>query len=359
MLPLHSTSTVGQETRNTYTNLPQDIINYPTAFPITPVQLKFPFQASIIRRTQFPLYPGYATTTYKCQSRSMSRVIAHLQYTASAKNGTYRTTAVTTDNMYVQCSRTTLGADLMLYPKLPKMTQTKRQHFVTSVLESMTIYPHNLFHPEQNASSFSTAFHNGQGCINKLHHYSTDAFYSKLDVICLAELHSPLQGRSITKFNIAAEIPGRNANGSGLAVFINQRMISNTVFAERFSNHDGMIELIAIQMFNSLCLFIYCNPKTTPIFLCEILSNTLSYLIQQRNWTQRIHCFGDFNQSLNRMTKTYLQQNFQLLIQQTEYPTHQNGNYLDRCLANSKIKLNIRPTYWSDHSAIWCDLPHD
>ena len=148
--------------------------------------------------------------------------------------------------------------------------------------------------------------------------------YSNLDVLCLAELHSPLQGRSIQHFNIASEIPGLNANGTGLAVFVHQRILSTpTILLHgRRSNQDRTIELIALKFESALCLFIYCNPTTTPTFLRKTLSHTLSFLTQQTLWTEKIYCLGDFNQALNTSTKTYFQQHYNLSVQETEFPTH-------------------------------------
>ena len=120
VIPLHN-PLVGLETRRTTQNIPAEVINIPTAFPLTPIQLQFNFQMTIISRTQFPLCPGHATTSYKCQYRSMSKVIAHLQYTTQERYRLPRRLNITPDHVYVQCGRPSHASDLMLYPELPTL----------------------------------------------------------------------------------------------------------------------------------------------------------------------------------------------------------------------------------------------
>lgn len=172
----------------------------PTAFPIEPLQQQFYYDTSIITRTQFPLFPAYATTSYKCQSRNMKRIIAHLEYITASKTRQPKTYSIRPDHIYVQCSRPSCGIDLMLFPKLPNLQQTRRQQQTTILLESMLHYNFHLPQPDPKINYLLIAYHSGQACAIKLNYYSKDNFYSNLDIFCLAELHSPLQHHSLPNF---------------------------------------------------------------------------------------------------------------------------------------------------------------
>ena len=69
-----------------------------------------------------------------------------------------------------------------------------------------------------------------------------------------------------------------------------------------------------------------------------------------------VHFFGDFNQSCNQENKNYFQYTYNLISQMTTVPTHRSGSYIDQALSTTTIELNVYPSYWSDHSTIWCSI---
>ena len=118
--PLHN-FIARKETRQQCQHIPDQVASVPTAFPILSIQLHVLVKTSIITRTQFPLLPACATTTYKCQSRSMRRIIAHVEFDVQDANNTIQKQTITSNHLYIQCSRLSHGTDLMLFPYLPNL----------------------------------------------------------------------------------------------------------------------------------------------------------------------------------------------------------------------------------------------
>ena len=349
---------MGIQTRLQTQNIPQQVIQHPQAFPIKPIQQQFYYQTSIITRTQFPLLPAYATTTYKCQGRSMQRVIAHVQYIIQPRyNTTPQSRTITSDHLYVACSRCTRGTDLLLFPELPNIQQSDRQRQVTQILNNIPRYNFHLPQLPPSNSNYTMAFHNGQGCANKLDHYSNDTFYLNLDILCLMELHSPLNIRSVISFTTFIELPGLQRNGSGMAIFIKSHIVHEHLTSQRFIYGNAAIEIITISLRNTILLtFIYCNPHVTPRFLREIIDHIMEIRNTQTQPPTTIHFFGDFNQSCDQENQNYFQYQYGLLLQQPTVATHRSGSYIDKALSNMPLDLHIRPTYWSDHSTLWCSF---
>ena len=169
---------MGVQTRLQTQNIPRQVLQHPQAFPITPIQQQFYYETSLITRTQFPLLPAYATTTYKCQGRSMQRVVAHLEYTVQPRNNTARQSrTITSDHIYVACSRCRRGTDLFLFPHLPLIEQSDRQRQLIQILQLTPPYHLHLPQIQPSNSNYTIGFHNGQGCANKLTHYSKDTSF--------------------------------------------------------------------------------------------------------------------------------------------------------------------------------------
>ena len=245
----------------------------------------------------------------------------------------------------------------MLFPRLPNIRQTERQRHVTQVLYTMPLYGMHQQQPQQSQSNYTIAFHNGQGCFNKLDHYCVDTFYFNIDILCLMELHSPLNGRLIPTFQAPLEIPSLQRNGTGIALFIKHHLSTETLLSERFYHNHATIELQAIRLYNTLLIFLYCNPQTSPLFLHQTLDSILHNLINQLQQTRTIHCLGDFNNACNEDNMVYFAlEYYGLLLQTTSVPTHQSGSHLDKALSNCPIQLHLRPTYSSDHSTVWFSL---
>ena len=346
----------GNQTRQQCQHVPEAVLHHPTAFPITPIQLQFQYAASIITRVQFPIVPAYATTTYKRQSRSMQHVIAHVQYSSIVENQPPQQKTITADHMYVQCSRCRQGSDLKLFPILLNIQQTARQHHIIEILDTMPLYQFQLRQLQLSELIYNIAFHNGQGCSHKLEHYSADDFYKKMSIICLSELHSPLENRCINNFELLVEFPGQRRNGTGMAIFIKPEIQIQHLCSQRFTQGQATIEIQGIQ-FNSILLFyIYCNPHTSTLFLRQTINTTMETFVLQHQWRGTIICFGDFNSACSTENSIYFTQQYRLETQTTTVPTHRSGSYIDKALSNSSLQLQVYPTYWSDHSTIWFTL---
>ena len=120
----------------------------------------------------------------------------------------------------------------MLFPRIPIITQTNRQHHITTVLNSI-LYHNSVFEQLSSKPNFlSLVFHNSQGCATKLIHYLSDSFYLNLDIFCLAELHSPINNSSITDFQHCFQIPSLNRNKTGLAVSFKSSISTNLLFSK-------------------------------------------------------------------------------------------------------------------------------
>ena len=108
-----------------------------------------------------------------------------------------------------------------VWTRLPIIEQSEHQRQITQILNRIPLYHFHLPQIQQSSSHYTVAFHNGQGCRNKLNHYSNDrTFYTQIDILCLAELYSPLYGQSIETFQKIIELPGQEKYGTGMAIFI-------------------------------------------------------------------------------------------------------------------------------------------
>ena len=128
-----------------------------------------------------------------------------------------------------------------------------------------------------------------------------------------------------------------------------------TLLSYRFHNEERLIELIAVCHRNMLLLFLYCNPLSTPLFFHQTLAHTLSQL----QWNEALLCFGDFNNTCDNNNLLYFRENYNMQLCSTLTPFHKHGNYLDKALSTCPLQLHVRPTYWSDHSTVWCSIQID
>ena len=76
----------------------------------------------------------------------MERIIAHVHYFTESEPIQQKT--ITADHIYIQCSRCRQGTDLILFPTLPNIQQSDRQHHVAHILNTMTLYNFQLPQPQ-------------------------------------------------------------------------------------------------------------------------------------------------------------------------------------------------------------------
>ena len=358
VIPLHA-QVLGTEARLRSQNVPRQVLEYPAAFPITPITQHFYYLTFLVSRTQFPLLPAYATTTYKCQGRSMQRVIVHAQYfQQSPDSGNQELTSMPADHLYVACSRVTRGADLFIYPELPIIHQSIRRRLLTEVLNRTIHYELVIPQPQISNSYYIIGFHNGQGCCNKLNHYSSDkTFFGQLDILCLMELHSPLNGRFLDILLRNLELPGLERNGTGICMFMKPHIICEHLFSLRIVDGNAIIEIQSILLDRNFICFIYCNPHTSANFLRTQINRIMSSIPLEE--ITNIYFFGDFNRSCNSENVNLLFSQHGLLLQQPTIATHRSGSILDAALSNRYVQLHVHPSYWSDHDVIWCYVPRN
>ena len=327
--------------RNARLQSPFDLSGFgPDVVPITPVEVQFsPNDNNLtVTRKQFPLKLCWASTFHKVQGSTVNRIAISLEKGLRAGQAYVALSrSKTLDGIYVKkFSEKQIKADDDVVLEMKRLAA-----------EQTITKPFDIF----ESHSVSLATLNARSARLHFNDIKSNPLLRQTDILCIAETNIPQNKAHLYQIPDTHMIclgHSSESNCHGLAFYVKTAIIAE----KQTSFHYPFLELLCVTTHSARFLRKNCLVYRSPSTQIGTFIGKLTEYISDQNPDIIL---GDMNIDIRSTSYKRLINALPSYLQLVDKPTHISGSTLDLAFQRrgcTGVKVNVFPTYFSDHSIV-------